>query len=166
MSFVCAVWWYLHEQNISLDQRCRTVSLMKSTRPVAAHHQHNNYRIALRKYQHYQRQALYQTCAEISACLLLIYIKIKNKMPAELFVFTNNGSTLQTDITTFRSEYEISTSGTSGIDGYDGMWRWVASMSVKVLQMVCLIEVKGAARTLLWGWKGTYPPFSFRMTAN
>lgn len=45
---------HLHEQNISLD-RCRTVSLMKSA-PWLPTTSTNNYRIALRKYQHYQRQ--------------------------------------------------------------------------------------------------------------
>lgn len=55
MSFVCAVWGIIYEQNISLDQ-LQDGFLDEILAPWLPTTSTNNYRIALRKYQHYQRQ--------------------------------------------------------------------------------------------------------------
>ncbi len=61
-------------------------------------------------------------------------------------MFTNNGSTLQTDITTFGVNMKLAHLGRQALMGVMAV-ALVAGMSVKSLQMkVCLIKSKSAAR--------------------
>ena len=61
-------------------------------------------------------------------------------------MFTNNGSTLQTDITTFGVNMKLAHLGRQGDDGCDGV-ALVAGMSVKLFaDEPCLIKSKSAAR--------------------
>lgn len=61
-------------------------------------------------------------------------------------MFTNNGSTLQTDITTFGVNMKLAHLGRQALMGVMAV-ALVAGMSVKVLQMkVCLIKLKSAVR--------------------
>lgn len=61
-------------------------------------------------------------------------------------MFTNNDSTLQTDITTFGVNMKLAHLGRQALMSVMVV-ALVAGMSVKVLQMkVCLIKLKSAAR--------------------
>ncbi len=60
-------------------------------------------------------------------------------------MFTNNGSTLQTDITTFGVNMKLAHLGRQALMGVMAV-ALVAGMSVKSLMKVCLIKLKSAAR--------------------
>ncbi len=76
-------------------------------------------------------------------------------------MFTNNGSTLQTDITTFGVNMKLAHLGRQVLMGVMAV-ALVAGMSVKSLQTkVCLIKSR-AAHAAGRSWEGTYPPFEFQ----
>lgn len=80
-------------------------------------------------------------------------------------MFTNNGSTLQTDIT-FGVNMKLAHLGRQALMGVMAV-ALVAGMSVKSFADEGLLNKVKERGTLLVGLEGTYPPFSFQgMTAN
>ena len=78
-----------------------------------------------------------------------------------VFVFTNNGSTLQTDITTFGVNMKLAHLGRQALMGVMAV-ALVAGMSVKSFADEGLLNKVKERGTLLVGLEGTYPPFSFQ----
>ncbi len=75
-------------------------------------------------------------------------------------MFTNNGSTLQTDITTFGVNMKLAHLGRQALMGVMAV-ALVAGMSVKSFADEGLLNKVKERGTLLVGLEGTYPPFSF-----
>ncbi len=75
-------------------------------------------------------------------------------------MFTNNGSTLQTDITTF-GNMKLAHLGRQALMGVMAV-ALVAGMSVKSFADEGLLNKVKERGTLLVGLEGTYPPFSFQ----
>ena len=76
-------------------------------------------------------------------------------------MFTNNGSTLQTDITTFGVNMKLAHLGRQALMGVMAV-ALVAGMSVKSFADEGLLNKVKERGTLLVGLEGTYPPFSFQ----
>lgn len=76
-------------------------------------------------------------------------------------MFTNNGSTLQTDITTFGVNMKLAHLGRQALMGVMSV-ALVAGMSVKSFADEGLLNKVKERGTLLVGLEGTYPPFSFQ----
>lgn len=76
-------------------------------------------------------------------------------------MFTNNGSTLQTDITTFGVNMKLAHLGRQALMGVMAV-ALVAGMSVKNFADEGLLNKVKERGTLLVGLEGTYPPFSFQ----
>ena len=76
-------------------------------------------------------------------------------------MFTNNGSTLQTDITTFGVNMKLAHLGRQVLMGVMAV-ALVAVMSVKSFADEGLLNKVKERGTLLVGLEGTYPPFSFQ----
>ena len=76
-------------------------------------------------------------------------------------MFTNNGSTLQTDITTFGVNMKLAHLGRQALMGMMAV-ALVAGMSVKSFADEGLLNKVKERGTLLVGLEGTYPPFSFQ----
>lgn len=76
-------------------------------------------------------------------------------------MFTNNGSTLQTDITTFGVNMKLAHLGRQALMGVMAV-ALIAGMSVKSFADEGLLNKVKERGTLLVGLEGTYPPFSFQ----
>ena len=76
-------------------------------------------------------------------------------------MFTNNGSTLQTDITTFGVNMKLAHLGRQALMSVMAV-ALVAGMSVKSFADEGLLNKVKERGTLLVGLEGTYPPFSFQ----
>lgn len=76
-------------------------------------------------------------------------------------MFTNNCSTLQTDITTFGVNMKLAHLGRQALMSVMAV-ALVAGMSVKSFADEGLLNKVKERGTLLVGLEGTYPPFSFQ----